>query len=143
MSTILFPHTESDSSRKPSESKTILVAEDDDSTRILACHILRNNGYKVLQAADGKEAVRLATEYEEEIHLIFTDAIMPGIGGQNTVEQIRAFRPRIKAVYTSAYTLTTIIERRILDKDIPFLQKPYDAAGLTQKVRAELDTDTN
>jgi CheY-like chemotaxis protein len=124
-----------------SGSETILVAEDNTSLLFLTCRILRDHGYKVLEAVDGKEALRLAKEYEEEIHLILADTVMPGMGGRDTVEQISAFRPAIKSVYTSGYANTAIIERGILDKDVAFLQKPYDAAGLIQKVREALDAD--
>jgi two-component system, cell cycle sensor histidine kinase and response regulator CckA len=144
MSKIFAPDIESDLSKKPAKSQlkmegcgseTILVAEDDASLRILTCRILRNHGYKVLEAADGNEALRLAKEYKEEIHLILTDTIMPGMDGRDAVERISAFRPGIKSVFMSGYTNTTIIELGLLDRDRAFLQKPYDAAGLIQKVR--------
>jgi DNA-binding NtrC family response regulator len=150
MSTISSPLIESDFSKKLAKSEsrievciseTILVAEDDNSMRILACQCLRNHGYKVLEAADGKEALRLAKEYGEEIHLILADAVMPGMGGRDAVEQISAFRPEIKSLYTSGYTDTAMIKLGVLDKDITFLQKPYDAPGLIQKVRDVLDTE--
>jgi two-component system, cell cycle sensor histidine kinase and response regulator CckA len=150
MSEMLFPHIESEDSKKSAKykmekdigkSRTILVAEDNDSLRILTCRILRNHGYKVLEAGDGNEALRLAKEYEEEIHLILADAVMPGMGGRDAVDQISAFRKEIKAVFTSGYTDTAIIKRGIIDKDTAFLQKPYDAAGLIQKVEDVLDAD--
>jgi two-component system, cell cycle sensor histidine kinase and response regulator CckA len=150
MSTALFPRIEREDLKKSAQStkkmeaygpETILVAEDDDSMRILASRSLRDRGYKVLEAANGKEAVRLAKEYEEEIHLILADAVMPGMGGRNAVEHIRTFRSGIKSLYTSGYSNTSIIELGILDKDTAFLQKPYDVAALTQKVRAVLDAD--
>jgi two-component system, cell cycle sensor histidine kinase and response regulator CckA len=150
MSTIFSPHIESDLSKKLAESRsrmkesgseTILVAEDDASVRILTCRILHNHGYKVLEAVDGKDALRLATEYEEEIHLILSDTIMPGMGGGDAVERISAIRPGIKSVYMSGYADTAIFKSGILDRDIAFLQKPFEVNGLLQKVRAELDAD--
>ncbi len=152
MSTIFLPRIEIDPSEKlaKSESKTegsgsetILVAEDDNSMRILACQCLRNSGYRVLEAADGQEALRLAKEYKEGIHLILADAVMPGMGGRDAVEQISAFRPEIKSLYTSGYTDTAMIKLGVLDKDIVFLQKPYDASCLTQKVRDVLDAENS
>jgi DNA-binding NtrC family response regulator len=150
MSTIFFPRTESNLSKKLTESKskmeeggseTILVAEDDASVRISICRSLRDHGYKILESVDGKDAVRLATEYEEEIHLILADTIMPGMSGGNAVERISAFRPGIKSLYMSGYADTDIYKCGILDKDIAFLQKPYDVADLMQKVRAVLDSN--
>jgi two-component system, cell cycle sensor histidine kinase and response regulator CckA len=150
MSTIFFPRIESDLSKKLAESKskteeggseTILVAEDDASVRISTCRCLRNHGYKVLEAVDGKDALRLATEYEGKIHLILADTIMPGMGGGDAVERISTFRPGIKSVYMSGYADTAIFKQGILDKDIVFLQKPYDVDSLMQKVRAVLDAN--
>lgn len=150
MSKIFAPDIESERSKKLAQSQikmedcgseTILVAEDDASLRILTCRILHNHGYKVLEAADGNEALLLAEEFKEKIDLILTDTVMPGMNGRDAVERIKAFRPGIKSIFMSGYTDTTIIELGLLNKNTAFLQKPYDVAGLTQKVRAVLDSD--
>jgi PAS domain S-box-containing protein len=120
--------------------ETLLVVEDETFLRELTCRILCNRGYKVIEAMDGQEALRLAKEYEKEIHLILTDTVMPGMGGPELVERIRAFRPEIKSVHTSGYTDTAIVHLGILDRDRTFLQKPYGAADLTKKVRDVLDS---
>jgi response regulator RpfG family c-di-GMP phosphodiesterase len=131
----------SESKMAERESETILVAEDDAPLRIATCRSLRDQGYTVLEAVDGKDALRLAKEYESEIHLILADTIMPGMGGRDAVEQISTFRPGIKSVYTSGYADSVIIKCGILDRNIAFLQKPYDALGLRQKVREALDSN--
>jgi two-component system, cell cycle sensor histidine kinase and response regulator CckA len=146
---IYFPHIEGKSSKKLSKTKkseisgseTILIVEDDAAGRLLAGRILRDRGYTTIEAADGFDALRLAKDYEEKIHLILTDAVMPGMGGKELVERMKALRPGIRALYASGYSDAVIIQRGILDKDIAFLQKPYEIACLIQKVRDVLDAN--
>jgi CheY-like chemotaxis protein len=121
--------------------ETILIAEDDAGLRMLAGRMLRNSGFTVIEAADGDEALNLAKKYEGEIHLIFTDAIMPGMGTRELVEQMKVIHPAIKSLYTSGYTDAVIVQQGVLDKNVAFLQKPYDAASLMKNIRKVLDSD--
>jgi len=120
-------------------SETILVVEDEMGVRELACRILRDRGYKVIGAADGNEALRLAREHEGEIHLVVTDVIMPGMSGNELVAQLKSDRPQIEALYISGYTDKAIVHHGILDSGVAFLQKPFTVEGLAHKVREVID----
>jgi PAS domain S-box-containing protein len=93
-----------------------------------------------LEAASGIEALRIAQEYSEEIHLVLTDAVMPGISGSTLVSRLESLRPGIKALYVSGYTDTAIVHHGILDSSVAFLQKPFSAHGLAKKVREVLNS---
>ena len=146
---IYFPRVEGKQTLKSSQDKsesafrgseTILVVEDEIGVRALACRILRERGYNVIEAADGKEALRLAREHDGEIHLVITDVIMPGMSGRELVAQLKAVRPQIEALYVSGYTDNVIVHHGILDSGIAFLQKPFTVEGLARKVREVIDS---
>ena len=121
-------------------SETVLVVEDEESVRALASRILRDRGYNVLEAADGVEALRIAQNYQQEIHLVLTDVVMPGVGGRAVISHLEEDRPGIKSLYISGYTDNAIVHHGILDSDIAFLQKPFSVDGLARKVREVLNT---
>lgn len=121
--------------------ETILVTEDEESVREIACEFLRLTGYKVLSAANGGEALMLCQNYKDTIHLLLTDVIMPGISGKQLAQTLSQLRPNLKVLYTSGYTDNSIVHHGILDDGIPFLQKPYNMESLNQKVRDILDSD--
>jgi PAS domain S-box-containing protein len=120
-------------------SETILVVEDERSVRTLTVRILKDNGYHVLEAANGLEAIRIAREFPGELHMIITDVIMPGMSGKTMATQIKAERPKIRSLYISGYTDNAIVHHGILDSDVAFLQKPFSIEGLARKVREVLD----
>jgi two-component system, cell cycle sensor histidine kinase and response regulator CckA len=122
-------------------SETVLVVEDESSVRSLISRILRDRGYNVIEAENGEEALRLNQSFAENIHLVLTDAIMPGISGKDLVSQIELARPGIKSLYVSGYTDNAIVHHGILDSNISFLQKPFSAEGLMRKVRKVLDSE--
>ncbi len=121
--------------KKPAASETILLVEDEQAVRTLACRILRRQGYKVLEAADGFEAIRVAEEFSGEIQLVLTDVVMPKMSGNELVSRIETIRPGIKALFTSGYTDEAIVHHGVLDPNIAFIQKPYTAEALTRKIR--------
>ncbi len=121
-------------------SETVLVVEDEASVRSLAGRILRDRGYNVLEASDGMEALRLAEGFAEKIHMILTDAIMPGMSGKELVSRIEASRPGIKSLFVSGYTDNSIVHHGILDSNIAFLQKPFTVDSLSRKVRQVLNS---
>jgi two-component system, cell cycle sensor histidine kinase and response regulator CckA len=119
-------------------SETVLVVEDEEAVRALACRVLRNCGHNVLEAADGMEAIRIAEQYEMKIHLVISDVVMPGMGGRALVTRLEEMRPGIKALFVSGYTDNAIVHHGILDSDIAFLQKPFTIDALIRKVREVL-----
>jgi two-component system, cell cycle sensor histidine kinase and response regulator CckA len=119
-------------------SETVLLVEDETAVRNLASRILRDRGYDVIEATDGQEALSLAEQHPEEIHLVVTDVIMPGMSGSNLVAQLENSRPGIKALFISGYTDNAIVHHGILDSNIAFLQKPFSPNQLARKVREVL-----
>lgn len=120
-------------------TETILLVEDESMVRALAARVLRAQGYRVLEAANGYEALQLAREYTESIQLLLTDVVMPRMGGKALAEQLRAFLPTIKVLFTSGYAHDTIVDRGGLEPGVELIQKPFSPAQLAQKVRAVLD----
>jgi PAS domain S-box-containing protein len=146
---IYFPRIEGELAKREDDkelapgfggSETVLVVEDDASVRNLVCRILKDLGYRVLEAGEGKEALRLAQEHEGKIHLILTDAVMPGMGGKELVSQMEALRPGTKSLYVSGYTNKTIVQHGIVDASVAFLQKPFTIESLARKVREVLNS---
>jgi len=119
-------------------SETILIVEDDEMVRKFAERVLKGFGYRVLIAANGEEAVRIAGEHEEPIHLMLTDVVMPGMSGQDLENKFKASKPGIKVLYMSGYTDDAIVHHGILDKGKVFLQKPFTTDALGRKVKEAL-----
>ena len=119
-------------------SETILLVEDAQPLRELARELLEENGYKVLEAGNGADAISLADKCQEPIHLLLTDVVMPGMDGQKLAEEINRIRPEIKIMYMSGYTDESIVHRGVLDSELVLLQKPFTRESLTRKVRQAL-----
>ncbi|MFN2637121.1 MAG: PAS domain S-box protein [Gemmatimonadaceae bacterium] len=120
-------------------SETILLVEDEDAVRGLTSRILQRQGYRVLAAQHGREAMEIATKEEGVIHLVLTDIVMPGMDGRGLVERLAGIRPSIKSLYMSGYTDDDIIRRGLVEPSKSFLQKPFTSDGLLQTVRKVLD----
>ncbi len=121
-------------------TETVLVVEDESSVRALAVRILRERGYTVIEASNGREALRTAQEYADKIHLVVTDVVMPEMNGKVLVSQIEAARPGIRAVFISGYAENAIVHHGILESNIAFLQKPFAGNALASKVREVIDS---
>lgn len=120
-------------------SETILLVEDEEAVRKLAREILEMNGYTVLEASNGDDALRMAHDPENKIDLLLTDVVMPDTSGKELANQLGITMPHIKVLYMSGYTDNTIIHHGVLDAGIAFLQKPFTPSSLARKVRAVLD----
>jgi PAS domain S-box-containing protein len=133
------PHDEL--SDLPRGSETILLVEDDPSVRELAARMLHQQGYTVLAASNGAEALRLAREHRQPLHLLLTDVVMPGLSGRGLVEQLAQVHPGLKTLFMSGYTDDAIVHWGVLEPGIAFLQKPFGPLALARKVRGVLDTN--
>ncbi|OLE53661.1 MAG: hypothetical protein AUG51_12435 [Acidobacteria bacterium 13_1_20CM_3_53_8] len=120
-------------------SETILLVEDEELVRGLVYDTLELEGYKVLVANNGKEALRIGEEYRSEIHLVITDVVMPEMGGRALAEGIARLRTGIKVLYMSGYTDDAIVHHGVLDKGVNFIQKPFAPDALVKRVREALD----
>ncbi|MBM3773087.1 MAG: response regulator, partial [Acidimicrobiia bacterium] len=117
--------------------ETILLAEDEESVRLLSAEVLRRSGFEVIDAQDGVEALRVARAFDRPIHLLLTDIVMPQMNGRELAEQIRAARPETKVLFMSGYTDHAVVHRE-LSAGAPFLQKPFTRDALVRKVRGLL-----
>jgi CheY-like chemotaxis protein len=122
------------------ERETILLVEDEGNLRYLARQFLEQQGYIVLEAADGDSALQLSSSHKGHIHLLLTDVVMPGMNGRDLATQISRARSEIKVLYMSGYTENAIGHNGTLDSGIVLLQKPFTLPDLKAKVRELLDT---
>jgi CheY-like chemotaxis protein len=129
------------SSQRSQGSETILLVEDEMAVRMLASAILRKNGYNVLEAAGGEEALRIIGDQSpRSIRLMLTDVVMPGMSGRQLVERVKPLHPEMKILYMSGYTDNAIVHHGILDPETAYLEKPFTPEILALKVRVVLDS---
>jgi two-component system cell cycle sensor histidine kinase/response regulator CckA len=120
-------------------SETILVVEDEDVVRSLACRGLREQGYTVLEARHGHEALDRLAEGRHTIDLVISDVVMPELGGRELGARLAVLQPELPILYMSGYTGDDVIQRGLLEPGMPFQQKPFTPEGLARKVREMLD----
>ncbi len=123
----------------PPGTETVLVVEDEEQVRGLAARFLRDQGYRVLTASGGQEALVIAGKTARPIHLILTDVVMPGLSGPDLARRLTALHPGAKVLYMSGYTDDTIVRHGVLGAGIRFLEKPFTKGRLLSKVREALD----
>ncbi len=122
-------------------TETILLVEDEEIVRGLASRALRRNGYRILEAANGQEAIKVFEQYDNEpIHLLLTDVVMPGgLNGQELANLLTARQPGLKVLLMSGHVDHDIAETGLLESGVPFLQKPFSPIALSLKIRELLD----
>ena len=119
--------------------ETVLVAEDEDMVRELVCEILHRNGYTVLDAPSGDEAMVISGRHHGPIHLLLTDMVMLGMRGPELAERLALLRPEMKILYMSGYTDDATFRNEDVGKGTAFIQKPFGPSALANKVREVLD----
>lgn len=122
----------------PEGTETVLLVEDDDQVRAILKQILENQGYHVLSASHGDEALAISQE-PGDIQLMITDVVMPQMSGRELAERIVAARPSLRVLFMSGYTDDAIVRHGLLDEKLNFIHKPFDSATVARKVRDVLD----
>jgi CheY-like chemotaxis protein len=123
----------------PSGSEIILVVEDEEIVRDYTVQTLQMQGYKVLEAADGRDALRLCSSLEEPVDLIMTDVVMPNLSGREFIEQMREIWKDCKVLYMSGYTDDVMLRQGLPGGNISFIKKPFNTITLLSKIREVLD----
>jgi DNA-binding NtrC family response regulator len=123
----------------PGGQETVLVIEDEEEVRKLAGSILQKQGYRVLEASHGEEALSKAEEHKGPIHLLLTDVVMPKTNGPEIARRLKHFCPQMKILYMSGYLDNDNFTKVLPERWVSFLQKPFSVEGLIGKVREVLD----
>jgi len=121
-------------------SETILLVEDEPAVRYATAEFLRLQGYTVLEAKDGLDALSVSGEYRGRIDLVITDVVMPNMSGGELATKLRNLRPQTKLMFVSGYPGKTVLNHKVLDLETNFLQKPFTLKQLSGKIRAALES---
>src|SRR5271165_1743311 len=113
-------------------TETVLLVEDEDSVRQLVRETLESRGYRVLEAANGQAAITVAANHPDQIHLVITDVVMPGLNGHELVQQLLPARPAIKILYLSGYAQDAFSTPPAAEAQKTFLQKPFTLQSLAR-----------
>jgi two-component system cell cycle sensor histidine kinase/response regulator CckA len=119
-------------------NETLLLVEDQDDLRVMAKSVLEEQGYRILEAANGEDALQLIHNFSDPIDLLVTDVVLPGINGRQLAEQFAGMRSGAKVLYTSGYSDDVIADRGVLDPGVAYIPKPYTPEGLAERVREVL-----
>ena len=124
----------------PLGSETVLLVEDEPLVREVTSQVLREQGYTVLEAANGHEAMNVAQQHlDEVIHLLLTNVVMPLMGGRELTKQLKGIHPEARVLYTSGYTDEVTLSQGVLSPDADFMQKPFTPDVLARTVRGVLE----
>ena len=119
--------------------ETVLLVEDEAAVRVLVRRVLDRNGYRVLEAESGVQAVQLIQGNSEKIHLLLTDVVMPGMSGPELASRLAGANPDMRVLFMSGYTDEAIVHHGVLDPGIALLEKPFTPEVLLRKLREILD----
>lgn len=145
---VFLPRTQGDAPRDVAPAlqaksvrghEVVLLVEDEEGVRMLARALFERNGYTVIEAPDAEQAIQLAQEHKAGIDLLVSDVVMPGKNGPELFAALSASLPALKVLYMSGYTDEANVKRGVLQPGTQFVQKPFTAAALMQKVRETLD----
>ncbi|HTV00931.1 MAG TPA: response regulator [Luteitalea sp.] len=127
-----------DSDLRAAQPSVVLLAEDEDAVRALTTTLLEQQGYTVLTACDGEDALQVAARHSGVIDLLLTDVVMPRVGGRELAERLAAARPGVRTVFMSGYAPDAVLQQGIMRDGLPFVQKPFKGRHLLAAVRDAL-----
>jgi len=134
-----LPRRDDEEGRLVQGRETVLVVEDEPWVRGVERRILESQGYTVLEASNGDDALEVARKHPGQIHLLLTDVVMARMSGKELAAELEADHPGLKVLFISGYTENYIVHGNILEPGAAFLAKPFTAAALARKVREVLD----
>ncbi len=120
-------------------SETVLLVEDEEALRGPMRRGLERAGYTVLEAGNAREAIAICESFEDEIHIMVTDLVMPGMDGVELARHVESIRPDMKVLYTSGYADSEVTRHGLVAPGVEFLQKPYTPSELVARIRSVLD----
>ncbi len=126
----------------PSGTETVLVAEDNDTVRTLTRNLLQENGYTVIEACTGDDAIQRFMEHADKIRLLLLDVIMPKKNGWEVYDTIRKIRPNVQVIFMSGYAADVFAKKIIPEEEMNILQKPVPPGSLLRALRMELDRES-
>lgn len=127
------------SQRPPKGTETVLLVEDEKAVRDLSARVLSQYGYTVIEGINGEDAMHLAEKNKgKDIRLLFTDLVMPQMGGKELAGHLKTFFPNIKVLFTSGYSDRDVVSQGLLEQNTAFIQKPFSPQILLEKVREVL-----
>ncbi|HOD33082.1 MAG TPA: response regulator [Holophaga sp.] len=115
------------------------MVEDNPHVLAFAEAVLTRQGYRTLLASSGEQALRISEAYEDPIHLVVTDVILPDINGRIVSERLKVQRPNIRVLFASGYSGDILSKSGVLEESIDLISKPFSALFLAQRVRDTLD----
>lgn len=119
--------------------KTVLVLDDEPEMRKLVSAMLASNGYTVLTADGGENAIETFQKSKQPVDLLLLDVVAPGLCGPMVADRIAELQPGIRVLFMSGYNDTSVVRRYVVDQGFALLTKPFTAAQLVQKVREVLE----
>jgi CheY-like chemotaxis protein len=120
-------------------NETVLLVEDEERLRELLAHVLRDNGYKVITAANGKMALHVLEAHGGPLDLLLTDVVMPEMRGQELAETLQKTHPELAVIYMSGYTDNALIHSGAMTEGMAFLQKPFTPDVVLRRIRQVLN----
>ncbi|HOK46817.1 MAG TPA: response regulator, partial [Bryobacteraceae bacterium] len=123
----------------PADREVILLVEDEYGVRKLVRKMLMHQGYRVIEASCGEEALRICEQHPGPIHLLLSDVVMPNMSGRELASRLCAVRPELKVLYMTGYTEDAIVQHGVLEPGVAVLNKPFLSDVLARKVREVLD----
>jgi PAS domain S-box-containing protein len=136
---LLRGETRSENAAAGPQRETILLVEDARRVREVVREILEMNGYEVLEARHGAEAIEISSRHRGTIHVMVTDVVMPEMSGRELAQRLALLRPDMRVLYMSGHTDDAIVRHGVLDAGIAFISKPFTPDALARKLRAVLD----
>jgi two-component system, cell cycle sensor histidine kinase and response regulator CckA len=118
--------------------EVVLVVEDEEAVRTMLRRLLESEGYQVLEAAEGQQALTVV-ERASRVDLVITDVAMPALNGRQLADRLKVLRPRLPVLFMSGYTDDEMVRRGLIEPHYPFLSKPFTPEILAGKVRQMID----